>query len=60
MFSLKPPRPSFRSYLLPPPQTDDKISSEPKIKKLEPVLLPGKFQNSNVFWTDIVRTVLCG
>ncbi|XP_032751008.1 myotubularin-related protein 10 [Rattus rattus] len=42
MFSLKPPRPSFRSYLLPPPQTDDKISSEPKIKKLEPVLLPGE------------------
>ena len=42
MFSLKPPRPSFRSYLLPPAQTDDKISSEPKIKKLEPVLLPGE------------------
>uniref|UniRef100_A0A2I3LYX1 Myotubularin-related protein 10 n=1 Tax=Papio anubis TaxID=9555 RepID=A0A2I3LYX1_PAPAN len=42
MFSLKPPRPTFRSYLLPPPQTDDKISSEPKIKKLEPVLLPGE------------------
>ncbi|XP_005084462.1 myotubularin-related protein 10 isoform X1 [Mesocricetus auratus] len=42
MFSLKPPRPSFRSYLLPPPQTDDKSSSEPKIKKLEPVLLPGE------------------
>uniref|UniRef100_A0A8C2RY76 Uncharacterized protein n=1 Tax=Capra hircus TaxID=9925 RepID=A0A8C2RY76_CAPHI len=41
MFSLKPPRPTFRSYLLPPPQTDDKINSEPKIKKLEPVLLPG-------------------
>ncbi|XP_025127245.3 myotubularin-related protein 10 isoform X4 [Bubalus bubalis] len=40
MFSLKPPRPTFRSYLLPPPQTDDKINSEPKIKKLEPVLLP--------------------
>ncbi|XP_040826185.1 myotubularin-related protein 10 [Ochotona curzoniae] len=43
MFSLKPPRPTFRSYLLPPPpQTDDKIDSEPKIKKLEPVLLPGE------------------
>ncbi|XP_010636519.1 myotubularin-related protein 10 isoform X3 [Fukomys damarensis] len=42
MFSLKPPRPSFRSYLLPPAQTDDKINSEPKIKKLEPVLLPGE------------------
>ncbi|XP_016783344.1 myotubularin-related protein 10 isoform X4 [Pan troglodytes] len=40
MFSLKPPKPTFRSYLLPPPQTDDKINSEPKIKKLEPVLLP--------------------
>ncbi|XP_043410788.1 myotubularin-related protein 10 isoform X1 [Prionailurus bengalensis] len=42
MFSLKPPRPTFRSYLLPPPQTDDKVNSEPKIKKLEPVLLPGE------------------
>ncbi|XP_075391990.1 myotubularin-related protein 10 [Tenrec ecaudatus] len=42
MFSLRPPRPTFRSYLLPPPQTDNKISSEPKIKKLEPVLLPGE------------------
>ncbi|XP_045680916.1 myotubularin-related protein 10 [Phyllostomus hastatus] len=42
MFSLKPPRPTFKSYLLPPPQTDDKINSEPKIKKLEPVLLPGE------------------
>lgn len=42
MFSLKPPRPSFRSYLLPPPQTDEKTNSEPKIKKLEPVLLPGE------------------
>ncbi|KAI2573315.1 MTMR10 isoform 5 [Pan troglodytes] len=42
MFSLKPPKPTFRSYLLPPPQTDDKINSEPKIKKLEPVLLPGE------------------
>ncbi|KAM5292574.1 myotubularin-related protein 10 isoform 2-T2 [Ctenodactylus gundi] len=42
MFSLKPPRPSFRSYLLPPPQTEDQINSEPKIKKLEPVLLPGE------------------
>ncbi|XP_006902999.1 PREDICTED: myotubularin-related protein 10 [Elephantulus edwardii] len=42
MFSLKPPRPTFRSYLLPPPQTDDKINSEPKTKKLEPVLLPGE------------------
>lgn len=26
-------------------QTDDKINSEPKIKKLEPVLLPGKHQS---------------
>ncbi|XP_028342886.1 actin nucleation-promoting factor WAS-like [Physeter macrocephalus] len=42
MFSLKPPRPTFRSYLLPPPQTDDNINSEPKIKKLEPVLLPAR------------------
>ncbi|XP_054997361.1 myotubularin-related protein 10 [Sorex araneus] len=42
MFSLKPPRPTFRSYLLPPPQPEDKVNSEPKIKKLEPVLLPGE------------------
>ncbi|XP_045436417.1 myotubularin-related protein 10 isoform X2 [Pipistrellus kuhlii] len=42
MFSLKPPRPTFRSYLLPPPQAEDKFDSEPKIKKLEPVLLPGE------------------
>ncbi|XP_060035255.1 myotubularin-related protein 10 isoform X2 [Erinaceus europaeus] len=42
MFSLKPPRPTFRSYLLPPAQTDDQINFEPKIKKLEPVLLPGE------------------
>lgn len=42
MFSFKPPRPTFRSYLLPPPQTDEQMNSEPKIKKLEPVLLPGE------------------
>lgn len=42
MFSLKPPRPTFRSYLLPPPQAEDAFDSEPKIKKLEPVLLPGE------------------
>lgn len=42
-------------YFVPVFQTDDKISSEPKIKKLEPVLLPGKFQNLNVLWTEIVR-----
>uniref|UniRef100_A0A4X2LH69 Myotubularin-related protein 10 n=1 Tax=Vombatus ursinus TaxID=29139 RepID=A0A4X2LH69_VOMUR len=44
MFS-KPPRPTFRSYLLPPappPQDEDKRNPEPKIKKLEPVLLPGE------------------
>lgn len=40
-------------------QTDDKINSEPKIKKLEPVLLPGKHQSfnryfSNVFWFRII------
>lgn len=41
MFSLKPPKPTFRSYLLPPPK-EDKISPETKIKKLEAVLLPGE------------------
>ncbi|XP_074090366.1 myotubularin-related protein 10 [Macrotis lagotis] len=44
MFS-KPPRPTFRSYLLPPappPQDEDKRPPELKIKKLEPVLLPGE------------------
>ncbi|KAJ1180889.1 hypothetical protein NDU88_006100 [Pleurodeles waltl] len=41
MFSLKPPKPTFRSYLL-PPQNEDKISPETKIKKLEAVLLPGE------------------
>uniref|UniRef100_A0A8C6RPL3 Myotubularin phosphatase domain-containing protein n=1 Tax=Nannospalax galili TaxID=1026970 RepID=A0A8C6RPL3_NANGA len=41
VFTPKPPRPTFNSYL-PPPQTDDKINSEPRIKKLEPVLLPGE------------------
>ncbi|XP_005285065.1 myotubularin-related protein 10 isoform X1 [Chrysemys picta bellii] len=40
MFSLKPARPTFKSYLL--PQVEDKITPEPKIKKLEPVLLPGE------------------
>ncbi|XP_074151066.1 myotubularin-related protein 10 isoform X1 [Sminthopsis crassicaudata] len=44
MFS-KPPRPTFKSYLLPPaplPQDEEKGNFEPKIKKLEPVLLPGE------------------
>ncbi|XP_074822292.1 myotubularin-related protein 10 isoform X2 [Natator depressus] len=40
MFSLKPAKPTFKSYLL--PQVEDKITPEPKIKKLEPVLLPGE------------------
>lgn len=40
-------------------QTDDNINSEPKIKKLEPVLLPGKHECSNryfsnVFWPKII------
>uniref|UniRef100_A0A8C6EZL0 Uncharacterized protein n=1 Tax=Marmota marmota marmota TaxID=9994 RepID=A0A8C6EZL0_MARMA len=42
MFSLKSPRPTSRAYLLPPPQTEYKINSEPKIKKLEPELSPGE------------------
>ncbi|KAM7103871.1 LOW QUALITY PROTEIN: myotubularin-related protein 10 [Ciconia maguari] len=42
MFSLKQPKPTFKSYLLPLPQAEDHITSEPRIKKLEPVLLPGE------------------
>ncbi|KAG8440392.1 hypothetical protein GDO86_006229 [Hymenochirus boettgeri] len=41
MFALKQPKPSFKSYLL-PPQHEDKINPETKIKKLKPVLLPGE------------------
>nr|XP_028562964.1 myotubularin-related protein 10 isoform X3 [Podarcis muralis] len=40
MFPLKPPKATFKSYLL--PQTEDKIAPEPRLKKLEPVLLPGE------------------
>ncbi|XP_048375582.1 LOW QUALITY PROTEIN: myotubularin-related protein 10-like [Sphaerodactylus townsendi] len=40
MFSLRPPKATFRSYLL--PQVEEKITPEPRIKKLEPVLLPGE------------------
>ncbi|XP_010190032.1 PREDICTED: myotubularin-related protein 10-like [Mesitornis unicolor] len=42
MFSLKQPKPTFKSYVLPLPQAEDHITSEPRIKKLEPVLLPGE------------------
>nr|XP_033775419.1 myotubularin-related protein 10 isoform X2 [Geotrypetes seraphini] len=41
MSSLKPLRPTFKSYLL-PPQIEDKINPNIKIKKLEAVLLPGE------------------
>ncbi|OCT89516.1 hypothetical protein XELAEV_18018137mg [Xenopus laevis] len=41
MFSLKQPKPSFKSYLL-PLQQEDKLNPETKIKKLKPVLLPGE------------------
>ncbi|XP_053320579.1 myotubularin-related protein 10 [Spea bombifrons] len=41
MFSLKSSKPSFKSYLL-PPQHEDKLSPETKIKKLKAVLLPGE------------------
>ncbi|XP_063782317.1 myotubularin-related protein 10 [Pseudophryne corroboree] len=41
MFSIKQSKPTFRSYLL-PPQHEDKLSPETKIKKLKPVLLPGE------------------
>ncbi|XP_034046158.1 myotubularin-related protein 10 isoform X2 [Thalassophryne amazonica] len=41
MFSGKPTKPTFRSYL-PPLQTDVKNTIEPPIKKLEPDLLPGE------------------
>ncbi|XP_054858528.1 myotubularin-related protein 10 isoform X1 [Eublepharis macularius] len=40
MFSLRPPKATFRSYLL--PQAEEKITPEPRLKKLEPVLLPGE------------------
>ncbi|CAI9564549.1 unnamed protein product [Staurois parvus] len=41
MFSMKQAKPTFRSYLL-PPQHEDKLSPETKIKKLKAILLPGK------------------
>ncbi|KAG8575946.1 hypothetical protein GDO81_009718 [Engystomops pustulosus] len=41
MFSMKQPKPTFRSYLL-PPQQEDKLTPQTKIKKLKPVLLPGE------------------
>ncbi|XP_058011850.1 myotubularin-related protein 10 isoform X1 [Ahaetulla prasina] len=40
MFSLRAPKATFKSYLL--PQAEDKIIPEPRLKKLEPVLLPGE------------------
>ncbi|XP_068131684.1 myotubularin-related protein 10 [Hyperolius riggenbachi] len=41
MFSMKQAKPTFKSYLL-PPQHEDKLSPETKIKKLKPVLLAGE------------------
>ncbi|XP_056870092.1 myotubularin-related protein 10 isoform X2 [Takifugu flavidus] len=41
MFSVKPMKPTFRSYL-PPVQTDVKKTIEPPIRKLEPKLLRGE------------------
>ncbi|XP_029353943.1 myotubularin-related protein 10 isoform X2 [Echeneis naucrates] len=41
MFSGKPMKPTFKSYL-PPIQTNVKETIEPPIKKLEPKLLPGE------------------
>ncbi|XP_068176065.1 myotubularin-related protein 10 isoform X2 [Antennarius striatus] len=41
MFSVKPMKPTFKSYL-PPIQSDVKKTIEPPIKKLEPNLLPGE------------------
>ncbi|KAM4038015.1 myotubularin-related protein 10 [Anomaloglossus baeobatrachus] len=41
MFSIRQQKPTFRSYLL-PPQHEDKLSPETKIKKLKAVLLPGE------------------
>ncbi|XP_036836675.1 uncharacterized protein LOC118964922 isoform X7 [Oncorhynchus mykiss] len=40
MFSVKPLKPTFKSYLL-PVQTDLKKTPQPPIKKLEAKLLPG-------------------
>ncbi|XP_062327111.1 myotubularin-related protein 10 [Osmerus eperlanus] len=41
MFSVKPQKPTFKSYL-PPLQTDVKKNIQPPIKKLEAKLLPGE------------------
>ncbi|XP_071387756.1 myotubularin-related protein 10 isoform X2 [Centroberyx affinis] len=41
MFSVKPLKPTFKSYL-PPVQTDVKKNIQPPIKKLEAKLLPGE------------------
>lgn len=41
MFSVKTPKPTFKSYL-PPLQTDVKKNPQPPIKKLEAKLLPGE------------------
>uniref|UniRef100_A0A4W5PKX1 GRAM domain-containing protein n=1 Tax=Hucho hucho TaxID=62062 RepID=A0A4W5PKX1_9TELE len=41
MFSVKPVKPTFKSYL-PPLQTDLKNNPQPPIKKLEARLLPGE------------------
>lgn len=32
MFSLKPPRPTFRSYLLPPPQVNSRLPAAPSYR----------------------------
>lgn len=47
MFSIKQQKPTFRSYLL-PPQHEDKLSPETKIKKLKAVLLPGEIMVNEV------------
>nr|XP_060611766.1 myotubularin-related protein 10 [Anolis sagrei ordinatus] len=46
MFSLKAPKATFRSYLL--PQAEEKITPEPRLKKLEPILLPGEIVVNDV------------
>ncbi|XP_066557388.1 myotubularin-related protein 10 isoform X3 [Amia ocellicauda] len=47
MFSVKPLKPTFKSYL-PPLQTEVKRSPQPTIKKLEARLLPGEIMVNEV------------
>ncbi|KAM4630633.1 myotubularin-related protein 10 [Polymixia lowei] len=56
MFSVKPLKPTFKSYL-PPLQTDVKKNIQPPIKKLEARLLPGEIVVNEV---NFVRKCISG